>query len=85
MHFSFFLTVPILYTIVTSQDEAEHEVRVPGTAPNAKVGGRFRQLAAQTAAAERGHDTENLQGFKKIIFYVDYKFFFYWHRIFKSI
>ena len=50
---------------MTSQDEAEHEVRVPGTAPNAKVGGRFRQFAPQTAAAERGHDTENLQGFIK--------------------
>ena len=53
---------------MTSQDEAEHEVRVPGTAPNAKVGGRFRQLAAKTAAAERGHDTENLQGFMKYFF-----------------
>ena len=75
MHFFFFLTVPILYTIVTSQDETEHEVRVPGTAPNAKVGGRFCQLAAQTAAAERGHDTENLQGFIKYFFTLIISFF----------
>ena len=50
---------------MTSQDaaeEAEREVRVPGAAPNAKVDGRLRQLAAKAAAAQRGHGTENLQG-----------------------